>query len=135
MIPALILAVLGLCALLLNLILIPILGTVYREGILAYLSAYTENIDDETTRIDDSVLTTMLTLIWIIIFIGACMLDFIHFILMDFCLAILNDVTFVVLFYSGQLALHGGNVLTLQTDEGGRIQSECSVKLGRSRRM
>lgn len=86
MIPALILSVLGMSALLLNLLLIPILGTVYREGILAYLSAYTENIDEETTRIDDSVLTTMLTLVWIIILIGACMFNFIQFI--NFCLAI-----------------------------------------------
>lgn len=78
MIPALILSVIGTSALLLNLILIPILGMAYREGILAYLSAYTENIDEESVRIDDSVLTTMLTVLWFIIFIGARMFSFIH---------------------------------------------------------
>lgn len=74
MLPALILSVLGMAALLLNLVLIPILGTVFREGIVAYLSAYVEeDIDEKTTQIDDSVLNTFLTFVWILIFIGTRM--------------------------------------------------------------
>lgn len=74
MLPALILSVLGMAALLLNLVLIPILGTVFREGILSYLSAYVEeDIDEKTVQIDDSVLNTFLTFVWILIFVGTCM--------------------------------------------------------------
>lgn len=51
--------------LLLNLVFIPIMGTVYREEVLSFVNSVLDYYSDDVDM-DDSELTVMLTVVWII---------------------------------------------------------------------
>lgn len=79
MLPGLIVATFGMIALFFYLIFIPLLGTVFREDMIYYINKLMENYGDEDVQIDDSLLTAVLTTLWIISAISAGVDDVILF--------------------------------------------------------
>lgn len=77
LIPGLIVSVFSIVLLLLNLLIIPLLGTAYREETLSYMNKLFQYVDEDP--IDDSTLSAILLTAWAIVAISAGLFNLFNF--------------------------------------------------------